>query len=115
MVGIGRTEVDTEKEQEFIDQWIMLLVERSALLQPKPGSGVPGAPIRWEMSPGMEPCVTTLYLDLNGMLLGEMHGILGQVWCYDRCMYALTDDDLHTDAIIIITYTSQCTSNIAAT
>ena len=33
----------------------------------------------------------------------------------DACMYTLTDDDLHTDAIIIITYSSQCTSNSAAT
>ena len=66
---VGRTKVDNEKEQELIDQWTMLLMERSALLQPKPGSGVPGASTRWKMSPGMEPCVTTLYLDLNGMSL----------------------------------------------
>ena len=66
---VGRTIVDNEKEQELIDQWTMLLMERSALLQPKPGSGVPGAPTRWKMSPGMEPRVTTLYLDLNGMSL----------------------------------------------
>ena len=61
--------VDAEKEQELIDQWTMLLLERSALLQPKPGSGVPGAPTRWEMSPGMESRLITLYLDLNGTLL----------------------------------------------
>ena len=67
IASTGRTKVDTEKEQELIDQWTMLLLERSALLQPKPGSGVPGAPTRWEMLAGMEPRVITLYLDLNGM------------------------------------------------
>ena len=66
---IDRARVDNEKEQELIDQWTMLLLERSVLLQPKPGSGVPGAPTRWKMSPGMEAHVTTLYLDLNGMSL----------------------------------------------
>ena len=37
-------------------------------------------------------------------LLVEMHGIVGQAWWYDRCMYALTTDDLHMqfDVIIII-------------
>ena len=66
---IGRTKVDTKKEKELIYQWTMLLLERSALLQPKTGSGVPGAPTRWELSPGIESQVITLYLDLNGMLL----------------------------------------------
>ena len=65
--GIDRAKGDNEKEQELIDQWEMLLLERSVLLQPKPGSGVPGAPTRWNMSPGMESRVITLYLDLNGM------------------------------------------------
>jgi len=58
--------VDNEKEQELIDQWTVLLMERSVLLQPKPGSGVPGAPNRWKLNAGMELRVTTLYLDLNG-------------------------------------------------
>ena len=35
----------------------------------------------------------------------EMHGIVGRAWCYDRCIYALTTDDLHMQFdIIIITY-----------
>ena len=67
--GIDRAKGDNEKEQELINQWTMLLLERSVLLQPKPGSGIPGAPTRWKMSPGMESRVTTLYLDLNGMSL----------------------------------------------
>ena len=61
--------MDTDKEQELIDQWTVLLMERSILLQPKPGSGVPGAPNRWKLPPGMELRVTTLYLDLNGQLV----------------------------------------------
>lgn len=65
-MGIGRTKADNEKEQDLIDQWTELLSERSALLQPEPGSGVPGAPTRLKISPGMECRVTTLYLDLNG-------------------------------------------------
>ena len=65
---VGRTKVDNEKELELIDQWTMLLLERSVLLKPKPGSGVPGAPTRWKMASGMESRVITLYLDLNGML-----------------------------------------------
>ena len=33
-----------------------------------------------------------------------MYGIVGRAWCYDRCMYTLTTDDLHMqfDVIIII-------------
>ena len=67
--GVGRTKVDNEKEQEFINQRKMLLLEQSALLQPKPGGRVPGTQTKWKMSPGMESCVTTLFLDLNGVLL----------------------------------------------
>ena len=65
---VDTTKVDNEKEQELLNQWTMLLLERSNLLQPKPGSGVPGAPTRWKMSPGMESHVITLYLDLKGTL-----------------------------------------------
>ena len=65
-MGTGRSKVDTKKARGLIDQWTMLLMERSALLQPKPGSGIPGAPTRWDMPPGMEHHVITLYLNLNG-------------------------------------------------
>ena len=50
--------------------------------------------------------------------LGEMHGIVGRAWCYDRCMYILTTDALHMEFDVIstiYTYSSQCTSNSAAT
>lgn len=68
-MGVGRTKFDYNEENELIHQLTMLQLERSAVLLPKPNSGVPGAPTRWKMSPGMELHVTTLYLDLNGVLL----------------------------------------------
>ena len=66
---VDRTKLDNDIEQELFNQWRMLLSERSNLLQPKPGSRVPGAPTRWKSPPGMESRVITLYVDLNGMLL----------------------------------------------
>ena len=38
---------------------------------------------------GLDPVVL-----LSVLLLGEMHGIVGRAWCYDRWMYTLTTDDL---------------------
>ena len=38
---------DLEKQNELLDQWAMLQWQRSAVLQPKAGSGVPGAPTNW--------------------------------------------------------------------
>ena len=38
---------DLEKQNELLDQWAMLQWQRQAVLQPKPGSGVPGAPTNW--------------------------------------------------------------------
>ena len=38
---------DLEKQNELLDQWAMLQWQRSAVLQPKPGSGVPGALTNW--------------------------------------------------------------------
>ena len=31
-----------------------------------------------------------------------MHVIVGQAWCYDRCIYTLTTDDLHMQFLFII-------------
>jgi len=39
---------------------LMMLMEYSMLLQPRPGIS---APNRWKLPPGMESHVTTLYLD----------------------------------------------------
>lgn len=41
---------DLEKQNELLDQWAMLQWQRAAVLQPKGGSGVPGAPNNWSVS-----------------------------------------------------------------
>ena len=41
---------DLEKQNELLDQWAMLQWQRQAVLQPKPGSGVPGAPTNWSVT-----------------------------------------------------------------
>ena len=38
---------DVNKQNELLDQWAMLQWQRAAVLQPKVGSGVPGAPSNW--------------------------------------------------------------------
>ncbi len=60
---------DLERQNELLDQWAMLQWQRAAVLQPKAGSGVPGAPTNWRMVPGFESRVPVLYLDLNDDLL----------------------------------------------
>ena len=97
-----RTEIDTQRENELIDQWTMLQVrmaiglfcpnvsvslsyfhlpllpppaplflltceqwERMAVVQPKAGSGVPGAPTNWQLMPGMESRIPVIFLDLT--------------------------------------------------
>lgn len=40
---------DLEKQNELLDQWAMLQWQRAAVLQPKGGSGVPGAPSNWSV------------------------------------------------------------------
>ena len=41
---------DLEKQNELLDQWAMLQWQRAAVLQPKPGSGVPGAVNNWSVT-----------------------------------------------------------------
>lgn len=36
-----------------------------AVVQPKAGSGVPGAPSNWQVPPGMESKVPVIFLDLT--------------------------------------------------
>ena len=50
-----------------MDQWTLLQWERSAVLNPRAGSGLPGAPTNWDLEPGVEERVPTLFLDLNGV------------------------------------------------
>eukprot|EP00731_Ephydatia_muelleri_P010946 Em0005g1532a len=56
---------DLEKQNELLDQWAMLQWQRSAVLQPKAGSGIPGAPNNWHFEPGKELRAPVLFLDLN--------------------------------------------------
>ena len=60
---------DLERQNELLDQWAMLQWQRAAVLQPKAGSGVPGAPTSWRLTPGFESRVPVLFLDLNDDLL----------------------------------------------
>ncbi len=40
---------DLERQNELLDQWAMLQWQRAAVMQPKAGSGVPGAPNNWSV------------------------------------------------------------------
>ena len=55
-----------ERHEDLVDQWTLLQWERSAVLNPQAGSGLPGAPTKWDLEPGVEERVPTLFLDLNG-------------------------------------------------
>lgn len=61
-----KSEEEKEREMSLVHQWVSLTEERNAVLVPAPGSGIPGAPASWDPSPGMEPHVPVLFLDLNG-------------------------------------------------
>ena len=84
MEKVEKTSADTQRENELIDQWTMLQWERMAVVQPKAGSGVPGAPANWQLRPGMEVRVPVVFLDLNNdddeedvageMVTGELFG-----------------------------------------
>lgn len=61
-----KNEVDAEREQSLVDQWVSLTEERNAVLVPAAGSSIPGAPADWDPPAGMEAHVPVLFLDLNG-------------------------------------------------
>ncbi|XP_050727701.1 kinesin-like protein KIF13A isoform X3 [Eriocheir sinensis] len=60
-----KNEVDAEREQSLVDQWVSLTEERNAVLVPAAGSSIPGAPADWDPPTGMEAHVPVLFLDLN--------------------------------------------------
>ena len=43
----GATVTEMERQNELLDQWAMLSWQRQALLEPRAGSGLPGAPTNW--------------------------------------------------------------------
>ena len=65
-----KTELECEREQGLVDQWVRLTDERNAVIAPHEGSGVPGAPVL--VSPGLsnndprcEVHIPVIFLDLN--------------------------------------------------
>ena len=65
-----KTELESEREQGLVDQWVRLTDERNAVIAPLEGSGVPGAPVL--VSPGLanndprcEVHIPVIFLDLN--------------------------------------------------
>lgn len=42
-----KSEVDVEREQALIAQWVSLTEERNAVYVPAPNSNLPGAPAEW--------------------------------------------------------------------
>ena len=44
LARVDRQRDDNYKESELIDEWTQLQIERQVVLEPEPGTGVPGAP-----------------------------------------------------------------------
>lgn len=65
---VGKIAASNEEEQALMKKRTALILDQSTLLYPKVNSGIPGAQTNQKMPPGMEPRVTTLYLDVNGQL-----------------------------------------------
>ncbi|CAG9759456.1 unnamed protein product [Ceutorhynchus assimilis] len=60
-----KTEQDLEREKSLMEQLVNLTEETNAVYVPQPGTGIPGAPAKWNPPPGMEPHIPVLFLDLN--------------------------------------------------
>ena len=54
----GATVTEMERQNELLDQWAMLSWQRQALLEPRAGSGLPGAPTNWWALFGIYHCGT---------------------------------------------------------
>ena len=53
------------------------------------------------VSQSVSQCVyVCVYQQDNMYILGEMHGIEGRAWCFDRCMYTLSYVPLMTSHAI---------------
>ena len=64
---LDKTELECEREQTLVDQWVRLTDERNAVIAPSAGSSIPGAPLcpDTQLSPGCEEHVPVIFLDLN--------------------------------------------------
>lgn len=61
-----KSEVDVEREQSLISQWVTLTEERNAVHVPAPDSNLPGAPAEERVPPsGVEKHIPVIFLDLN--------------------------------------------------
>ena len=62
-----KTELESEREQRLVNQWVRLTDERNAVIAPTDGSGIPGAPSGPNTFPGLgcEEHIPVIFLDLN--------------------------------------------------
>lgn len=61
-----KSEVDVEREQSLIAQWVTLTEERNAVHVPAPDSNLPGAPADERTPPsGVEKHIPVIFLDLK--------------------------------------------------
>ncbi|KAE9555582.1 hypothetical protein FO519_001253 [Halicephalobus sp. NKZ332] len=63
--GLSKTQLDSEREQSLINQWVALTEERNAVSVPAPNSNIPGAPAEWKPPSGIEKHVPVVFMDLN--------------------------------------------------
>lgn len=69
-----KSEQDVEREKSLLEQLVNLTEESNAVCVPQPGTGIPGAPAMWSPTPGMEPHIPVLFLDLNGKSNMSLYG-----------------------------------------
>uniref|UniRef100_A0A914XCF0 Kinesin-like protein unc-104 n=1 Tax=Plectus sambesii TaxID=2011161 RepID=A0A914XCF0_9BILA len=60
-----KSELDVERENALISQWMKLTDERDAVCQPAINSSIPGAESDWVPPPGTERHIPVIYLNLN--------------------------------------------------
>uniref|UniRef100_A0A915DQE0 Kinesin-like domain-containing protein n=1 Tax=Ditylenchus dipsaci TaxID=166011 RepID=A0A915DQE0_9BILA len=63
--GSTKNELEVEREQSLINQWVELTEERNAVSLPSSNSYIPGAPADWQPPSGIEYHVPVVFLDLD--------------------------------------------------
>ncbi len=53
---------ETKREQQLIEQLLVLTEERNALFVPQAGTSIPGSSVDWNPPPGLEPHVPVVLL-----------------------------------------------------